>query len=214
MNTVTQAASSATDPTDATQLDALVIGAGVAGLYQLYRLREQGLKVRAVEAGSDVGGTWYWNRYPGARVDSQSHVYQYWFSKELNNEWSWTERFPAQPEIERYLNFVADRFDLRKDIQFNTRVTAASYDEAAKRWSITTDQGRDLPGAVPHQLLGDALGAARPTLPRAGRVQGPDLPHRALAQGASISPASASASSAPQRPASRSSRRSPARSAS
>ncbi len=141
MNTVTQAAPSATNPTDATQLDALVIGAGIAGLYQLYRLREQGLKVKAVEAGDNVGGTWYWNRYPGARVDSQSHVYQYWFSQELNNQWGWTERFPAQPETERYLNHVADRFDLRKDIQFNTRVTAASYDEAAKRWSITTDQG-------------------------------------------------------------------------
>ncbi len=141
MSTVTQAAPSATDPTEATQLDALVIGAGIAGLYQLYRLREQGLEVKVVEAGDSVGGTWYWNRYPGARVDSQSHVYQYWFSQELNNEWSWSERFPAQPETERYLNFVADRFDLRKDIQFNTRVTAAGYDEAAKRWSITTDQG-------------------------------------------------------------------------
>ena len=141
MNTVTHAAPSATDPTDATRLDALVIGAGIAGLYQLYRLREQGLKVKVVEAGDGVGGTWYWNRYPGARVDSQSHVYQYWFSQELNNEWGWTERFPAQPETERYLNHVADRFDLRKDIQFSTRMTAASYDEAAKRWSITTDRG-------------------------------------------------------------------------
>ena len=141
MNTVAQAASPATAPTDPTQLDALVIGAGIAGLYQLYRLREQGLKLKVVEAGDGVGGTWYWNRYPGARVDSQSHVYQYWFSQELNNAWGWTERFPAQPETERYLNLVADRFDLRKDILFNTRVTAASYDEAAKRWSITTDQG-------------------------------------------------------------------------
>jgi acetone monooxygenase len=123
------------------RLDALIIGAGIAGMYQLYRLREQGLKVKAVEAGDNVGGTWYWNRYPGARVDSPSHVYQYWFSKELNDEWSWSERFPAQPETERYLNFVADRFDLRKDIQFKTRVTAASYDEATKRWSITTDEG-------------------------------------------------------------------------
>jgi acetone monooxygenase (methyl acetate-forming) len=136
-----QAAQSATGPSEATQLDALVIGAGIAGMYQLYRLREQGVKVKAVEAGDNVGGTWYWNRYPGARVDSQSHVYQYWFSQELNNEWSWSERFPAQPETERYLNLVADRFDLRKDIQFKTRVTAASYDEAAKRWSITTDKG-------------------------------------------------------------------------
>ena len=123
------------------KLDALIIGAGIAGLYQLYRLRELGLKVRAVEAGSDVGGTWSWNRYPGARLDSPSHVYRYWFSKELNDEWSWSERFPAAPEIKRYFDFVADRFDLRKDIQFNTRVTAASYDEAAKRWTITTDRG-------------------------------------------------------------------------
>ena len=128
-----------TQPT--TQLDALIIGAGIAGMYQLYRLREQGLKVMAIEAGENVAGTWYWNRYPGARLDSQSHVYQYWFSKKLNDEWNWSERFPAQPEIERYLNFVADRFDLRKDIQFGTRVMAASYDEAAKRWTITTDRG-------------------------------------------------------------------------
>jgi acetone monooxygenase (methyl acetate-forming) len=141
MSAATQPAPSATEPTDATQLDALVIGAGIAGLYQLYRLRELGLNVKVVEAGDNVGGTWYWNRYPGARVDSQSHVYQYWFSPELNNEWNWSERFPAQPETERYLNFVADRFDLRKDILFNARVTAAVYDEAAKRWSITIDTG-------------------------------------------------------------------------
>jgi acetone monooxygenase (methyl acetate-forming) len=144
MVATTQAAPSASSPTRATQLDALIIGAGIAGMYQVYRLREQGLKVRALEAGDNVGGTWYWNRYPGARVDSQSHVYQYWFSRELNDEWNWSERFPAQPEVERYLNFVADRFDLRKDIQFETRVTAASYDEAARRWSITTDKGETL----------------------------------------------------------------------
>ena len=144
MSATTQAAPSASSRTKATQFDALIIGAGIAGLYQLYRLREQGLKVKALEAGDNVGGTWYWNRYPGARVDSQAHVYQYWFSEELNNEWNWSERFPAQPETERYLNFVADRFDLRKDIQFETRVTAASHDEAAKRWTITTDKGETL----------------------------------------------------------------------
>jgi acetone monooxygenase (methyl acetate-forming) len=144
MSATGQAAPSVSSTTNATQLDALIIGAGIAGMYQLYRLREQGLRVRALEAGDNVGGTWYWNRYPGARVDSQSHVYQYWFSRELNDEWNWGERFPAQPEVERYLNFVADRFDLRKDIQFKTRVTAAHYDEAAKRWSITTDKGETL----------------------------------------------------------------------
>jgi acetone monooxygenase len=141
MNAINPAAASAADLAGTTEVDALVIGAGIAGMYQLYRLREMGLKVKALEAGDNVGGTWYWNRYPGARVDSPSHVYQYWFSKELNDEWSWSERFPAQPEVERYLNFVADRFGLRKDIQLNTRVTAARYDEAARRWLIRTEQG-------------------------------------------------------------------------
>ena len=102
------------------QYDAIIVGAGVAGLYQLYRLREKGLKVVTIDAASDVGGTWYWNCYPGARVDSQSYIYQYWFSDELINEWSWQERFPGQEETEAYLNFVADKLDLRKDIKFNT----------------------------------------------------------------------------------------------
>ncbi len=125
-----------------TDLDALVIGAGIAGLYQLYRLREAGLSVKSVDAASDVGGTWYWNRYPGARVDSQSYIYQYWFSRELCEDWDWSERFPAQPEAERYLHYVTERCDLRKDIIFDTRVTSAVYDEAAKKWLIGTDTGR------------------------------------------------------------------------
>jgi len=139
MSTTNQETASASTFTEAKELDALVIGAGVAGLYQLYRLREQGLSVKVVEAAGDVGGTWYWNRYPGCRLDSQSDVYQYWFSKDLSNEWSWSERFPGAPEIQRYLAHVADKFDLRKDIQLNTQVTAASYDEEAKRWTISTD---------------------------------------------------------------------------
>jgi acetone monooxygenase len=121
--------------------DAIVIGAGVAGLYQLYRLREMGLKVRTLDAGTAVGGTWYWNCYPGARVDSQSYIYQYWFSDEIIDEWNWSERFPAQQETERYLNFVADKLDLRKDIQFNTRVTSADWDEKNQCWHIGTEQG-------------------------------------------------------------------------
>jgi len=121
--------------------DAVIVGAGVAGLYQLHRLREMGLNVRSIEAASDVGGTWYWNCYPGARVDSQSYIYQYWFSEELINEWNWSQRFPPQPELERYLNFVADKLDLRKDIQLDTRVTSADWDEANKRWIVSTDQG-------------------------------------------------------------------------
>jgi cation diffusion facilitator CzcD-associated flavoprotein CzcO len=125
-----------------TELDALVIGAGFAGLYQLLCLRDRlGLSVKALEAGGGVGGTWYWNRYPGARCDSESHVYWYTFSPDLMREWEWSERYPGQPEIMRYLNHVADRFDLKRDIRFNTRVTAAHYDEKANRWRVRTESG-------------------------------------------------------------------------
>ena len=128
--------------TAVTELDALVIGAGFAGLYQLLCLRDRlGLSVKALEAGGGVGGTWYWNRYPGARCDSESHVYWYTFSPELMREWAWSERYPGQPEIMRYLNFVADRFDLKRSIKFNTRVAAAHYDETANRWRVHTEQG-------------------------------------------------------------------------
>jgi cation diffusion facilitator CzcD-associated flavoprotein CzcO len=129
-------------PDRTTKLDALVIGAGFAGLYQLLRLRDRlGLSVKVLEAASGVGGTWYWNRYPGARCDSESHVYWYTFSPELMQEWEWSERYPGQAEILRYLNFVADRFDLKRNIQFNSRVTSAHYDEAANRWHVRTEQG-------------------------------------------------------------------------
>ena len=102
----------------ALDFDAVIIGAGVSGLYQLYKLRELGLKVRVFETGTGVGGTWYWNRYPGARFDSESYTYGYSFSQELLEEWDWAEHFASQPETERYLNYVADKFDLRRDIQF------------------------------------------------------------------------------------------------
>lgn len=141
MSTTAQSQSVRSTQNAVTQYDAVIIGAGIAGLYQLYRLREQGLKTIAYETGSNVGGTWYWNRYPGARFDSQAHIYQYWFSEDLYKEWNASERFPAQPETERWLHFVADRCDLRKDIEFNTRVTSAHYNENAKRWRITTDRG-------------------------------------------------------------------------
>ena len=127
--------------TKKTTLDAVVIGAGIAGLYQLYRMRQLGLKVRAFEAGSGVGGTWYWNRYPGARFDSQVEVYQYWFSEDLYKAWKPSERFPAQPETEQWLNFVADRFDLKKDIQFSTRIESATYREKDGRWDVVTSDG-------------------------------------------------------------------------
>ncbi|QCG67508.1 flavin-containing monooxygenase [Pseudomonas veronii] len=127
-----------------TYLDAMVIGAGVAGLYQLYRLREMGLTVRAYDTASGVGGTWYWNRYPGARFDSQAEIYQYWFSEELYKSWQPTERFPAQPETEQWLNFVANRLDLKKDIQFNTRIAAAYFCEESGYWRVTTEAGETI----------------------------------------------------------------------
>lgn len=123
------------------EYDAVVVGAGFAGMYQLHRLRQLGMSARVYEAGDGVGGTWYWNRYPGARCDVESLEYSYSFSPELEQEWQWTERYPTQPEILRYANHVADRFDLRRDIQFNTRVATAHYDEATHRWNITTDKG-------------------------------------------------------------------------
>ncbi|MGE0415676.1 MAG: flavin-containing monooxygenase [Acetobacteraceae bacterium] len=121
--------------------DAIVIGAGIAGIYQLYRLRELGLSVRVFETGSGIGGTWYWNRYPGARFDSESYTYGYSFSEELLRDWNWSEHFAAQPETERYLNHVVDRFDLRRDIQLNSRVVAASWDEATLSWTVELDSG-------------------------------------------------------------------------
>ncbi|GAA4142119.1 NAD(P)/FAD-dependent oxidoreductase [Actinomadura keratinilytica] len=123
------------------ELDVLVVGAGFAGLYALYRLRALGHRVHAVEAAGDVGGVWYWNRYPGARCDIESVDYCYSFSDELIQEWDWTERYPSQPEILRYINHVADRFDLRRDITFRTRVTALTFDEEAGAWTAVTDHG-------------------------------------------------------------------------
>ncbi|MEV3964679.1 NAD(P)/FAD-dependent oxidoreductase [Nocardia sp. NPDC050193] len=125
----------------AREIDAVVVGAGFAGLYTLHKLRELGLSVQVYEAGSGLGGTWYWNRYPGARVDVKSMYYNYSFDPALEQEWEWTEKLPPQPELLRYINHVADRFDLRKDVQLRTRVTAAVYDESAARWRITTDRG-------------------------------------------------------------------------
>ena len=124
---------------EARHVDAVVVGAGFAGLYMLHRLRGEGWSAQGFEGGSGVGGTWYWNRYPGARCDVESLEYSYQFDDELQQEWEWTERYAGQPEILRYLEHVADRFDLRRDIQFDTRVVAAAFDEATSRWTIRTD---------------------------------------------------------------------------
>lgn len=142
MSSVTSSSHAVGTPAPPLQLDAAVIGAGVAGLYQLHLLREQGLTVKAFDTASDVGGTWYWNRYPGARFDSEAYIYQYLFSEELYKGWSWSEKFPAQPEIERWLHYVADRLDLRKDIQFDTTIASAHFDEATARWRIETTKGQ------------------------------------------------------------------------
>ena len=120
---------------------AIVIAAGVSGLYALYKLRKLGLSARVFEAGTDIGGTWYWNRYPGARFDSESYSYQYSFSQELIDEWEWSEHFSGQPEVERYLHFVANKFDLKRDIECNARVATVVYDETDKHWEIVTHNG-------------------------------------------------------------------------
>jgi cation diffusion facilitator CzcD-associated flavoprotein CzcO len=125
------------------EYDAVIVGAGFAGLYMLHRLRGLGLSVRVFEAGSGVGGTWYWNRYPGARCDVESMEYSYQFSDELQQEWEWTERYASQPEILSYLNHVADRFDLRRDIQFDTRVEALTFDENASKWTVKLDDRKE-----------------------------------------------------------------------
>jgi cyclohexanone monooxygenase len=129
-------------PAGAETCDVVVVGAGFAGMYMLHRLRKQGLSVRVYEQGGDVGGTWYWNRYPGARCDVESMQYSYSFSSELQQEWNWSERYAPQPEILKYANHVADRFKLRSDIQLDTRVDRAIFDEGINSWSVTTSDGK------------------------------------------------------------------------
>jgi cyclohexanone monooxygenase len=145
--------------------DAIIVGAGFSGLYLLHRLRKQGLRVRTIERGAGVGGTWYWNRYPGARCDVESMEYSYKFDDALQQEWQWTERYAAQPEIEKYLNHVADRFDLRKDIQFDTEVNSAQYDEKARVWNIGTKQGHRVTARYFVGATGCLSMPSRPTFP-------------------------------------------------
>jgi cation diffusion facilitator CzcD-associated flavoprotein CzcO len=160
---VSRQTNTSSDAAPALDYDAIIIGAGMSGLYQLYRLRELGMKARVFEAGTNVGGTWYWNRYPGARFDSESYSYGYSFSKELLAEWEWSEHFAGQPETLRYLNYVADKFDLRRDIQFESRVTAAIYQEETRSWNITlVDESH-----FTARFLIAAIGPlSTPTLPR------------------------------------------------
>ena len=155
--------------------DAVVIGAGAAGLYMLHRLRGLGLRARAFEQGDGVGGTWYWNRYPGARCDVESWDYCYSFSEELEQEWDWTERFPTQPELERYFNHVADRFDLRRDIRFNTRVERARFDEDRNRWIIDTSDGATVTARYLVSAAGCLSEVNKPPIPGAETFGGTQL---------------------------------------
>ena len=148
--------------------DAIIVGAGISGLYQLYRLRELGLRVLVLEAGTGVGGTWYWNRYPGARFDSESYSYAYSFSKELLAEWDWTEHFSPQPETLRYLNHVADRFGLRRDIRFRSRVGTAHFREETRNWDLTLEDG----SRFRSRFLITAIGVlSAPVMPRIAGVE-------------------------------------------
>jgi len=172
-------------PGGARRVDVVVVGAGFGGLCAVYKFREMGLEVAGFEAGGDVGGVWYWNRYPGARVDLPSIDYSYSFSPEIEQEWTWSEEFAAQPELIRYMNFVADRLDLRKHIRFNTRVTGAAWDEARKCWKVRTDQGDTVEATYCLMATGPLSVPKDPDIPGIERYQGELLraarwPHRPI----------------------------------
>jgi cyclohexanone monooxygenase len=154
-------------------VDAVVVGAGFAGLYAHHRLRQLGLTVQGYEAAADVGGTWWWNRYPGARCDVESMDYCYSFSPELEQDWTWSERYATQPEILRYVNHVADRFDLRRDIWFETRVTGATWDETAQRWHIVTDRGDSVSAQFCVMATGCLSAAKQPEIDGIDSFSGP-----------------------------------------
>ena len=168
-NTTESVASAAPD------YDVIVVGAGFAGMYAIHRFRQLGVRLRVFEAGTDVGGTWYWNRYPGARCDVPSLEYSYGFSRELEREWNWPEVFSAQPDILRYANHVADRFDLRRDIEFNTRINAVTYDEDANVWTVTTEQGSQHTATYCVMATGCLSVPNKPDLPGGDTFAGQEL---------------------------------------
>ena len=162
----------------------------MAGIYQIKRLADLGIDAAVLEGGADLGGTWYWNRYPGARFDSESYTYGYSFSEELLEEWHWKERFSGQPENLRYLNYVADKFDLRKYMQFDCKVEAAQFDEAATLWRLKLDDGRELTCRFVILAIGLLSAPTLPRLRRHGQFQGPLVPHLSTGRRSrSISPA-------------------------
>ncbi len=192
--TVTPVETSTTPRTVDSAVDAVVIGAGFSGLYMLRRLRDDlGLQVRVIEAGDGVGGTWYWNRYPGARCDAESIYYSYGFDDALQQEWTWTERYAAQPEILAYAEHVAEHFELTRDIVFGTRVTAASWHDVERRWTVRCDNGELVGCRYLISAVGCLSAARDPVDPGAGsrspaRAITPDSGHAT----ASTSPASGS----------------------
>ena len=158
-------------------VDLLVVGAGITGIYQLYRAREKGFSVLLLEAGTGVGGTWFWNRYPGARFDSESYTYGYLFSEELFDEWEWQEHFAPQPETERYLNHVVDKFDLRWHMRFGCCVSTADYDESSGTWQVSVGDGTEVraryliaaTGVLSVPYPGATSSRANRTIPGCGR---------------------------------------------
>lgn len=170
---------------EAVGFDAVILGAGIAGLYQLHSLRKLGLRVLVLEAGDDVGGTWYWNRYPGARCDVESMSYSYSFSPELEQEWTWTDRYAKQPEILSYIRHVADRFDLRRNIRFKTRVAGALYNEDSSQWTLTTEHGDVFTAQFVIMATGCLSAAKGPEIPGLDSFRGPTYhtgrwPHTAV----------------------------------
>ncbi|MBR0934544.1 NAD(P)/FAD-dependent oxidoreductase [Bradyrhizobium jicamae] len=166
-------AQSSAESADAAHFDVVVVGAGFAGMYMLHRLRGLGLSARVYEQGSGVGGTWYWNRYPGARCDVESMQYSYSFSEELQHEWNWSERYAPQPEILQYANHVADRFGLRRDIQFDTRVERAAFDERRNLWQVATSDGKAVTARFVVLATGCLSNARKPDIRGLDRFKGP-----------------------------------------
>jgi len=153
--------------------DAIIIGAGISGMFMLYRLRELGYSTKVFESGTNVGGTWYWNRYPGARFDSESWTYGYSFSKELMQEWDWKEHFSPQPDTLEYLNYVADKFDLRRDMQFRSTVKAAHWDDARRIWKVTLESGEQATSKFLFTAIGILSAHTLPAIPGRDSFRGP-----------------------------------------
>ena len=160
-------------PANTTDFDAIIVGAGISGMFTLYRLRELGMTARVFETGTDVGGTWYWNRYPGARFDSESWTYGYSFSKELMQEWDWKEHFSPQPDTLEYLNHVADKFDLRRDMQFRSTVKSAHWDDAATQWIVTLESGQQARSRFLLTAVGILSAHTMPAIPGVESFRGP-----------------------------------------